>query len=218
MAVNDLNQFVIPYRTANGHRILWGQAAEQDNSLDEYGSTRWDTLKTITYDIFNTDLGNGSGSNTPWALHTMNNEFYVLLAHGYLKITTNHEFIFNEDFRFQKLFSYNDTIYGVVDTNGADEIWSSSNGIDWTFFAQNESEINYPWMLKYKEIEGVLLAYEGDQIYQVTLDHQTIQFNELWVEGIKGHSITSLNKLNDQLFVTTFSGVFYTSFSSINRQ
>lgn len=132
-------------------------------------------IKTINYNSFNTNPGIVSGSNTPWALHTINNEFYVLLDHGYIKITTDHEFIFNEDIRFAKLFSYNDKIYGVVEATGADEIWCSSNGIDWTFFAKNESEIDYLWILKYQEIEGILLAYAGDRIYRVTLDQATIQ-------------------------------------------
>lgn len=48
MAVNDLNQFVIPYQTASGYSILWGQGAKQDGSLNEYRSTRWDTLKLLT--------------------------------------------------------------------------------------------------------------------------------------------------------------------------
>ncbi|PID28435.1 MAG: hypothetical protein CSB55_04570 [Candidatus Cloacimonadota bacterium] len=86
----------------------------------------------------------------------------------------------------------------------------TSDGENWQHMAYLT-----PLLSDFEEIEGYLFIYLDDKIYCLGDDIAKLKLYQIPTENLAGRTISSINKFNDKLVITTSNGIFYKSFNEI---
>ncbi len=100
------------------------------------------------------------------------------------------------------LFVDGDRCYGISDTHRV--LQSLDEGSTW----QEVGSISHS-TVSIEKIGQQTVIYLADRIYQV--DFETFEFTELEAENLDGNQITSIVEFEDEVWVTTLSGLFHRS-------
>lgn len=100
------------------------------------------------------------------------------------------------------MFARGDTLYAY--SWGRNKVFrSTDNGLNWTEFL-SQFPVPDP---RFFFMDGQLCGYVYSQLFKVDLDQQMLV--ELDNEGLQGDEITSVNKFNNRVWITTLSGMYY---------
>jgi len=190
--INNKNQILVPYQAIYGDfKFLL------INLKDESASHTIDTLETK---ILNTGLASGYAgpimfTNKDYFLVSMVNTFKVYADGSFSKVF---------DGGFKKMYYQNGILYGYT----YDEIYCSyDDGENWIL--SGEISEQFILQMQYLFIDNeIILTYNSQMFHQEIVDNK-INLMEIDNDGLDGKFITSINKCNDKVFVTTLSGVYY---------
>jgi len=132
----------------------------------------------------------------------------------YVEIVENGEFeVFDSPLlraSINNFFEFQNHLFARF-TNRA--LMVSADGRNWQHFGYSET-----FMGELKEIEGFLVFFRYDQIFMLggdIYDVNNMMFYQLPKKNMEGYHITSVNKFNDYLVVTTHRGLFYKQWSDL---
>ncbi len=113
---------------------------------------------------------------------------------------------------FNCIFKYQNNYYATGFGDGGRTIYqTTNNGETWSLqFTVNVNRYG----LVILNFDNNLIAYLGDQLWQVSITSTTINFKEIVNDGLTGKTITGLVKCNNKVWVSTNGGVFYRPYSN----
>jgi hypothetical protein len=91
---------------------------------------------------------------------------------------------------------------------------SNDQGESWQIFS-DLGGTNWG-LLQYFNVGSEVYAIYLSQIFKVTLNGNTLNFQELDNDGLQGNQITSINKCGKYAFITTLSGLYYKDTTTLN--
>ena len=173
-------------------------------------------------DISNTDYWEVPSMMNDYAsiksIKSFNDKFYLSFTREfsptshYLEISENGEIIdysnhFQSSYYIVTFFEYQ----GFLCAHKSDtELIYTSDGENWQHMAYLE-----PYIFDFNEIDNYLFFYHNDKIYCLEDDINDLKLYQIPTENIEGRTISSINKFNDDLVITTSNGIYYQSFSKI---
>jgi hypothetical protein len=86
----------------------------------------------------------------------------------------------------------------------------TSDGKHWQHMAYLE-----PFISDFKEIDNYLFIYHNDKIYCMGEDINMLKLYQIPTENLAGRTISSINKFNDELVITTSNGIFHKLFTDV---
>ena len=112
------------------------------------------------------------------------------------------------------MFRLGNFLFGV-NPNGRFYV-SSDAGENWNLFTNLENTIY--GFIGFEQVGDEVFAFVRDQIWQVTLTGNTLDFIELKNEGLERSVITSICRAGDKVFITTLFGVYYRKWSDFKEK
>ncbi len=137
-----------------------------------------------------------------------NNYFIEISENGEIKEYINH-FGASYEHGVMSFFEYKGYLCAQ---KGDFEMIYSSDGENWQHMASLE-----PLISDFKEIGNYLFIYLNDKIYCLGDNINELKLYQIPTENITGRTISSINKFNDELIITTSNGIFHKSFSEIMK-
>lgn len=133
-------------------------------------------------------------------IKSFGNRFYV--------ITNDYNYIIYPTGEYHKMdnlpaglqiFSYNDTLFTF--TTNFWLYYSSDLGENWEEYAHFSAWVSF------FEVAGRLCCHRHDDIHEINFKTGEVKELDNW--GLEGNEITSINKFNNEVYITTLSGLFY---------
>ncbi|MDP4202568.1 MAG: hypothetical protein Q8861_07715 [Bacteroidota bacterium] len=93
---------------------------------------------------------------------------------------------------------------------------SNDQGESWQIFA-DLGGTNWG-RIQYFNVGSEVYAIYLSQIFSITLNGNTLNFQELDNDGLVGNQITSINKCGKYAFITTLSGLYYRDITTLNTK
>lgn len=199
-SITENNVVLIPYYSNSGdYKILLVHLEIKD----PYGYNQFeiDTLKTEIFEFEN--LG-----RTNYIL-PFNNSFYLSFKDNIVKISEPGEIEISPTLSPTQIFTANNTFYSFswLDKN---KIFYSTDGTEWSE-TDIDSQLDHTSHYYYKISKSELVGTIKDKMYYLRFYDNAHKFlvKEINNKGLEGNKITSVCKFQDQVYVTTLSGVFY---------
>lgn len=139
------------------------------------------------------------------------NLFFWMQLRGTYRINYNNDTIFLGNYNLIDLFETNGKFYSITDEAGIKLKESSDSGATW-----QDKVINLPSIfgsLNYFNMDGRVFATYNSQIFEIVLGSANLTTKEINNDGLTGNVITSVNKCNNKIIVSTKSGVYYCNYS-----
>lgn len=109
------------------------------------------------------------------------------------------------DTRLYRFIEISEELYGF----GYNNIYiSSDNGLTWDKGYEINPDLK---LLNYTKINNKLIGYRFGQLWELSIDDNELIVNELDNDGLDGVSITSVNKFDNKVYLSSLSGVYYKS-------
>jgi len=100
------------------------------------------------------------------------------------------------------MFQIGSYLYGI---SWGTVVRSTDQGVSWNEIGKISSSFE---ILSYIQAEGSIIAFRNSQLFRITLNDSVDTIEELENDGLDGHEITSISCYRNEMYVTTFSGVF----------
>jgi len=218
-AINENNRFIgviqafeATYHTYTAY-LVYIDLAEENNRLviTDFGFYNIPMLlngTTVMYSFtwYNDKLFlafarqfNGDGS------YATGNYFLEISNDGSVRNITSYPNI-----SIASLFVYQNYLF--AHTTGTGLLKYSTDGEQWTPFGYI-----LPYLLDVKEIDNCLFFYNGEDLYCTGDDLINRAIYQLSTDNIQGRLITSINKLQNYLVITTNHGIFYKLYDDVMR-
>ncbi|RYY54447.1 MAG: hypothetical protein EOO09_14220 [Chitinophagaceae bacterium] len=84
---------------------------------------------------------------------------------------------------------------------------SSDQGENWKLFVNTGSSVS--GTLTYQNVGNELYAFRESQVWHVTLQGASINFEELDMDGLQTNTITSITQVGGYTYITTLAGLYY---------
>ncbi len=197
IVINKSNQVLIPYHKISNGEFGYNYALLLVNLkliVEGYTKVRIDSYKVI-------DLPYGLLPESVVRLKSYDSTFVVSTESATYFVTSNGSLSKVLDTPIYREFYYDGKFYGI----GFKDIFTSLDGKSWTLIGTHDG-LDAP---EYKNIDGRVVAYWFDNLYEIIIDETGFNSVELENDGLEGNLITSISKFNSQVYVTTRSGVFF---------
>jgi hypothetical protein len=142
-----------------------------------------------------------------YSLYSAYNKFFISKNDNFYRVdTTGNVKSFGAPmYSVSSIFILNNLLF-AINPNGRIYV-SSDKGENFSLFLNSGST---SWgFLSFAEIDNEVFAYYNDQLWELTLNGNTLNTVELKNDGLIGNKITSVTKCGNKFFVTTLSGVYY---------
>ncbi len=136
-------------------------------------------------------------------IESIDEYFFIVLAYNTYRIDKNmdvklvHEGLINDIFRDGQKY---------VATGASGFLYSYDEGITWQKKA-DETDTYFRYAT-YVSIDDRIIAFINGQIWECDFGENEIVLKELDNDGLEGNKITSISKFENQIYVTSLSGVF----------
>lgn len=139
------------------------------------------------------------------------NLFYWVNTKGTYRINYSNDTTFLGNYNLLDFFETNGKHYAITDEIGIKLKESSDSGATW-----QDKVTNLPsqfGVLNYFNMDGRVFATYNSQIFEIVLGTTSLTSKEINNEGLTGNVITSVNKCNNKIIITTKTGVYYCNYS-----
>lgn len=139
------------------------------------------------------------------------NLFFWVYGKGTYRINYNNDTTFLGNYNLLDFFETNGKFYAITDEIGIKLKESSDSGATW-----QDKVTNLPsqfGIINYFNMDGKVFATYNSQIFEIELGATNLTTKEINNDGLTGNVITSVNKCNNKIIVSTKSGVYYCNYS-----
>ncbi|PVY41644.1 hypothetical protein [Pontibacter virosus] len=142
-------------------------------------------------------------------IRSHHNNFYVATDWGFYKITEEGEIDFQmPDQVAYATFEHKGDLYTIArhGRRQTHALFRAVSGQTWSLDAHVGGTAE--WLSYHAISDEILLASYNSQIFEVEPGIDKLQLRELDNTGLEGHSITSIAKVSDKVYIGTQSGLF----------
>lgn len=198
MSINNANQCLVPYYSNNPDNKISLFLFDIGNLTAPYLYLKKGQRITIN-EPANVFLGNVS------YIKPIDNFFIVSTASSTYKILSNGTVQQIFTYKIDEAFKWAGEIYAVSKTSLIAK--SADGGVTWNQFAGTPALATGTY---YILGDSLVLNY-NDAIFSAKFKLPSYSLRELKNDGLEGNLVTSVSGLNDSIYVTTYSGVYYKS-------
>lgn len=194
--INDRNQALIPY-TINNNSWYLLKLALVDVSVRDMPSNYVEIVKTKTISIPE------EWQQSVHAIESVGEYFFITTQSKVFRVDSKGNIVTVSDTPLLRIIESSGKLYGV----GNKSVFiSSDKGLTWKEIYNVQQEFSW---ISLSKVEDKIVGYRYSQLWEITFNENDLIVRELDNYGIDGVSITSLSVFDNNVYLSTMSGVFY---------